>query len=338
METNWTLLEGLLAVPTLIAIALLWIAFQDRKVRSWKEAPGRIVSSTSVARTIRTRWVSATANDRGAGDIDASERLETRNFAAVRYEFRLGQTTYSGNRISLAKDSGNADVDKVLKRYPEGKSVTVVYDPSDPNSCLLERDDPKNIRLAWKIDIGLALFIPAVFFAAGPLFGRADRVMADTAPKPLVWALAGFALFVVLMAIAIGKQREAAKHWTKTSGKIVDAIVAPTFATHHQAGSLGSTRTMLYVPRVTYQFEIGGVAYRGDALSGTLGAQDKQRAQKTIARFAANAPVVVFYNPQNPSESSLSTSAGYLVVALWAIAAALALAAYLLARGHGAAS
>jgi Protein of unknown function (DUF3592) len=336
METNWALLEGLLAIPALIAIAILWIAFQDRKIRSWKEAPGRIVSSTSVARTIRTRWVSATANDRGASDIDTSERFETRNFAAVRYEFRLGQETYSGDRISLAKDPGNFDVDKVLKRYPEGKIVTVVYDPSDPHSSLLERDDPNNIRLAWKVDIGLALFILVAFFTTGPLFHRVDRAMADTAPKPLVWTLAGFALFVALMALAIRKQRQAAKHWAKTSGKIADASVAATYATHHQAGSLGVTRTMLYVPRVMYQFEVDGVAYQGDALSGTIGAQDKQRAERTIAKFAPNAPVVVFYNPQNPSESSLSTSGGYLVIALWTIAAVLTLAAYLLARGHGA--
>jgi uncharacterized protein DUF3592 len=33
-------------------------------------------------------------------------------------------------------------VAETLKRYPDGKIVTVFYDPDHPEQCILERDDP----------------------------------------------------------------------------------------------------------------------------------------------------------------------------------------------------
>ncbi len=59
-------------------------------------------------------------------------------------------------------------------------------------------------------------------------------------------------------------------------------------------------------PVVQYSYQIGGQAYQGYKLApgpevGGTG------AGKVVARYPAGAQVMVFYNPQNPSEASVGT-------------------------------
>ena len=78
---------------------------------------------------------------------------------------RSAATRYRGNRVSLSPDPGNVDVAETLQRYPEGEAVTVIYNPIDPNECILERDDPRNIRNAW-LAVAVLLALTAVGFVA----------------------------------------------------------------------------------------------------------------------------------------------------------------------------
>jgi hypothetical protein len=147
MDVQWILLLGLLALPALLAGALVWIAIQDRRVASWRQASGRIVASVAAARTVR-RERHSTSGTAGHTDFVTDETIETRNFADIAYEFAVAGKTFRGSRIDLGVDSGNHDVAERLRRYPPGAIVTVFYDSRDPAQCILERDDPKNLRAA----------------------------------------------------------------------------------------------------------------------------------------------------------------------------------------------
>jgi hypothetical protein len=68
-----------------------------------------------------------------------------KNVPAVEYEFSVSDRTYRGARIAIGDDSGGANIEATLARYPVNKNVTVYYEPADPNNCVLERDVPKGL-------------------------------------------------------------------------------------------------------------------------------------------------------------------------------------------------
>ena len=75
----------------LLAAGTVWIQLQDRRVRSWKEAAGQIVSSKAVAREIGSKRY-RTAGTSGNTDFVTDETIETRNFAGISYAFTVGPT------------------------------------------------------------------------------------------------------------------------------------------------------------------------------------------------------------------------------------------------------
>ena len=60
----------------------------------------------------------------------------------VEYEFSVGGRTWRGDRISIGEDTGGANTEATLRRYPVGATVSVYYDPGNPANCVLVRDIP----------------------------------------------------------------------------------------------------------------------------------------------------------------------------------------------------
>src|SRR5262249_43421100 len=149
--------------PAGLAGATVWVQWQYWRIRSWKQAPGRIVSAKSVAREVRSKRF-RTYGSQSSTDFVTDENIRTRNFAEVSYSFTVGTNTYHSNRFSLGKDhSESANVVATLKRYPPGKTVTVYYNPENPNECILERQDRSNIGQAWRGIAALFAWILAGF-------------------------------------------------------------------------------------------------------------------------------------------------------------------------------
>ena len=107
----------------------------------WSMAAGRVVRSTTQARR------------QGIGD-----GATTVTVPRVEYEFSVGGRTWRGERISIGEDTGGANTEATLARYPVGTVVSVYYDPATPANCVLERDIPKGV--------GKGLVFPLVFIAA----------------------------------------------------------------------------------------------------------------------------------------------------------------------------
>jgi Protein of unknown function (DUF3592) len=319
METRWIIFLICLSIPALLALATVWIQVQSNRIKSWNEAAGRIVSSKAVAREIRTHQVKTTSND-GDTDFVTEETIETRNFPEISYTFAVGASAYRGSRIGLAADPGNFEVARTLRRYPEGKSVTVVYNPINPNECILERDDPSNIRKAWLAVAGLVALIVIGFVAFTQGASLLGGMMATPAMPPLVLPLGASALVIMLFARAAGKQARDMKGWPKIAGRITRSEIETAIQEHRPGGARRDYDVTMYVPRVIYTYLVDGDAFEGDNIGWSGSASTPSLAEKYVKRFAVQTPVEVFYNPQDPTQSTLAPAGRTLALILWTLA------------------
>jgi hypothetical protein len=330
VDTSWKLLLILLAIPGLLMAVLLWITIQDFRIRSWRQAAGRIVSSKPVARSVHGKKFE-TSGRQGSTDFITTETIDTRNFAEVRYEFSVAGKSFCGSRIDLAEDRGNFEVAETLQRYPQGKAVTVYYNPKNPDECILERDDPKNLRAGW---YSFAMLVALCFGGVFGISRFAELVRGAIAvPKltPMVVILGLFAFFLAVFAHMIGQKGRAMRGWPKTRGQVVQSAVEPTLRKHHRPYPRREYTETIYVSRVVYTYDVGGISFQGDNSGVAVGSSTPGLAAKYIARFPLNAVVDVFFNPQIPTESTLHPSVGILGIVVWTIAALFAAAALMVA-------
>jgi hypothetical protein len=213
-------------------------------------------------------------------------------------------------------------VAETLQRYPEGKAVTVIYNPIDPNECILERDDPRNIRNAWLAVAVLLALIAVGFVAIVQGANRLSGFITNPAMTPLVMVLGVFALAVMLFARVAGKQARETRAWPKTAGLITQSQVETTVQEHRRAGGGGDYDVTMYVPRIIYTYQVGGTSFQGDNVGWSGSASTPSFAEKYVKRFALQTPVGVFYNPKLPTQSTLVPASGVLAAVLWAIAVA----------------
>jgi len=121
----------------------------------------------------------------------------------------------------------------------------------------------------------------------------------------LIIAIAAIVLVLFLLnAIFLGviffmrRRMATVSQWPSTMGTVMMSRV------ESRSSSDGYTD----YPVVQYSYQVGGQAYQsyklapGPEVGGT-------GAGKVVARYPAGAQVMVFYNPQNPSEAVLETKA-----------------------------
>ena len=95
------------------------------------------------------------------------------------------------------------------------------------------------------------------------------------------------------------KKMAAVSQWPSTKGTVMTSTIE-----WRSSSDSGSTA----YPVVQYSYQVNGQAYQsyklapGPELGGT-------GANKVVARYPAGAQVMVFYNPQNPSEAVLERKA-----------------------------
>jgi hypothetical protein len=120
----------------------------------------------------------------------------------------------------------------------------------------------------------------------------------------LTIAIIGFVL-VILNVIFLGviyfmrRKMAAVSQWPSTMGTVMNSTIE-----WRSSSDSGSTA----YPVVQYSYQVNGQPYQsykrapGPEVGGT-------GAQKVVAKYPAGAQVMVFYNPQNPSEAVLERSA-----------------------------
>jgi hypothetical protein len=145
------LLCGLIA--SLIVISDL---ASTRAAARWPSVPGTVLSSRAESRRVLTHDNAGSGGGRGTTVTVWSPLVE--------YSYKIGERSYHGSRIAFGPEvSGGKDqADATVARYPQGATVTVHYDPSNPSHATLET---KLAHRWFALLVPLAFFVIALFFS-----------------------------------------------------------------------------------------------------------------------------------------------------------------------------
>jgi hypothetical protein len=256
---------GLIALPMVALLAaMVAVKLADvRRAKSWSETAGRVVVSTVKARHHQF----------------AGEPTTVRNEPLIRYEFTVADKLYRGSRIAIGDDSGGANTEATLERFPEGATVTVYFDPADPTNCVLERGVPDGVARGCAVLLALAAtLVGAGYF----LLTTGLRVLAQHVPPgraPITMALACFGAFVLYFFFAFRSYSRRAANWPAVKGAVVRSGVERLEKVED-----GCTR-VTFAPTVEYGYSVSGIEYRSRTIK--LGVTMASGSQTWAERVAA---------------------------------------------------
>lgn len=330
MTLHWLWLVGLLALPGLLAVMIVRISWQNRRTRHWPHTMGRIVESRRTARDIRSKEARlVTSGDPGMASVVTTEQVDRKNFADIAYDYTVAGRTYRGHQVAPGIDPGNLDVVETLQRYPEGKVVTVHYDPASPGDSILQRDDPRRLRQAWLGVAILTVVIVAGFFAFDQVVAFVQAHVRNPRRTPLILFALVAALLLALMAWAAIRRVRTIRAWPTADGVVVSSFVDRLTTSRSRGGRTATTP--FYVPRVVYRFRVEGVDIDGDQLGRSRRSSAFKAAEAVTAAYPAGTRVVVHYDPDQPTTAVVDPTAGVLPLGLGIGAAVLVTVACALA-------
>ena len=122
----------------LFAAIALWARSINLRACTWPKVRGNVVES----------FIEGWTSDSGPSPV-------------VRYRYLVAGKTYESSQFSYHFVSGTLSyAEKVVRTYPVGSSVDVYYDPTDPNSAVLEPG--KSHGWIWFFVGGLAFVAIAI--------------------------------------------------------------------------------------------------------------------------------------------------------------------------------
>ena len=152
----------------------VWASGRVAEARQWPSAEGRVLASR-------------VDEDRSEGyETDSQGRrrhyVDHTYHARVQYSYRVGDRTYTSDRIWLADGEAGDDAagaQAFLADYPPGGEVELVYNPADPSDAALIVEAPTHL-IFLVTGLGLAFLAVGVFVPrdrpiGDPLRGRRVR-------------------------------------------------------------------------------------------------------------------------------------------------------------------
>jgi Protein of unknown function (DUF3592) len=296
-----------LPMLVLVVVAVLAKMLEVRRAASWLTAVGRIV----------------TAGTQVQHHKFAGEATTVQSLPVLEYEFTVGGSKVRGNRISIGEDSGGANTETTLRRYPVGAAVTVYYDPTNPKNCVLERGVPRGVGKGLAILAGaVVVLVGAAYWLATSAPGLVERHYPKANATVVVIA-ASLGVLVLLFFIASWRMSRRAADWPLVRGTVIRSATERV-----QSGESGRT-TVVHTPVVEYGYRVNDVDYvsrqikLGMALSGS-----EAYAAGVAARYPEGSAIDVHYDPANPSNAALENPTGLHWLLFAASAALFALAAH----------
>lgn len=266
---------------------------QVEAARTWQAVSGRIVKSEAEARQVSKTRLDSTV-----------ENSEVRNFAAVRYAFNVGDAKFRGNRVSFAADTGNGGIAETLGRYPPGAEVTVYYDPSNPEDCVLERDPPGGRFFARMIGGCLAagFILVTLLLAASGTLSAALFALPELRWTPKTVFAGCLVVGALVLVNATAKLRRIRRYWRTTSGIVVSSDVVRL-----AARSQWLNPRNYFKGRTVYEYAVDGVSYQSDRVGFDDLAFSNSRliAERDADRFGVGNSVQVHYDPDAPASAVL---------------------------------
>jgi hypothetical protein len=296
------------ALALLLVAAALAKAWEIRRARAWPSTAGRVVSS-------RRRIVETSSSGEGPGpEIEVAE---------VVFRYAVGGKAYESDRATMAHRVTGEDIEPLLARYPSGATVTVFYDPKDPADGVIERQAPEGVArgclIALAFGVALTLFVMRLATEGPEFVTPAVRSVLPNANGPLTILLGLMAAGFLAAACGMARPVLQVRRWPSTSGSVLSTSVAA-----RSSGGAGRHHR----PVVRYRYAVGGRKYENSNVEhGMTTGGSEGWANRVIARYPPGSTVSVRYNPDDPSQSSLSTVFGAIGWAVLAIGGALLLAA-----------
>jgi hypothetical protein len=299
----------LIAFPfaAMIGMAVVVKLLEVRRAATWSRTAGRVVKST-----VETRH------------RETDDGTTATNEPAIAYEFSVLGQKYRGVRIGIGEDTGGANTEATLARYPVGAVVTVYYDPRNPNDCVLERELPQGMGKGCAALVAIfALIIAVVAYISTGGYEFVASHIPDKSNAPFVMAITCFGAVTLLFFFAARRASSEASRWPAVSGTVLESGVE----TFHDTSD-SSTRTS-YRPAVEYSYRVNGREYRSRQIKLNV----KTGGSETFARKAAQAypvgkKVEVHYEPGNPGNAALENPTGMMWIILIAALACFAIAAW----------
>jgi hypothetical protein len=84
--------------------------------------------------------------------------------AKVVYDYTVNEKSFSGRRVAFGSyNISRSGAQNIVNRYPKGKTVSVYYDPNNPQACVLEAG-VKGQAWVWP-GIGLIVVLAGILWA-----------------------------------------------------------------------------------------------------------------------------------------------------------------------------
>ena len=122
----------------------------------------------------------------------------------------------------------------------------------------------------------------------------------------LILAIGGIAVvLLILNAVFLGiifftsRRMATVSQWPSTMGTVVASRIE-----HRHSSDIGTVE----YPSVQYSYQVSGQSYQGTKIAPGMEVGGTG-ARKVVARYPAGAQVMVFYNPQNPSDAVIERKA-----------------------------
>jgi len=230
------------------------------------------------------------------------------NMPRVRYAFAANGRSFVGERISFGDDTGGANTQATLARYPVGREVTVYFDPDDPGDSVLEREAPKGLLGGC---LGIAAFAIVAVAVIAVVAGAAPGWIAAHFPKarnPNLATLTGLmGLAAFLIGFAIWRRVSQAGSWPAVPGVVTLCGIEEVFDSVGTSGN--SSRVSSFRTNIEYTYTVEANAYTGRQIRlGVATSGSKASAQAVADRYPVGAPVEVHYDPGNPGDAAIERS------------------------------
>jgi hypothetical protein len=141
---------------------------------------------------------------------------------------------------------------------------------------------------------------------------------------PLIIIPLGVATFLIAQQAWRAQRRVLiVRGWAQTTGRVIQSGVRETSVRVRRRTSAARYRQATrYEPEVIYEYQTPGGIYRGDRLQQgySVASSEADAAQRQADRYPVNSEVTVYYQPDNPTESTLSLTSGGGMWVMWGIA------------------
>ena len=290
------LLSGGICLLALVVTATRFFAVF--RIRNWAQAEGKILTSE----TRRCR----------VGESGPETRPH------ILYEYTTGGKTHCSHQLKpRGIPMGELDLPHFLGRYPVGASAQVYYNPANPSEAVLERE---SLWLTGERLGCVALFAAAVAlglaFGLKPLHGLVERWFPNTENEGVLVVTTALGVYLILFGLMWIRQGVTERLWPTVTGTVVSSAVG-SFRT---AGGGAKVAARMFQATVFYEYEAGGRRYRSSQIRREKISGSEGLANGVVEKYPAGSQVLVHYNPSNPADAVLETSATLGFVVLWAMA------------------